>query len=447
MEQTTANDSVQKVSLTSKFSYGLSNTGAALVFTVVTTYLMFYYTDVIKLNLAAVGTLFLVVRIIDIFSGPIYGILIDRTTTKWGKVRPWWLWMALPFGLTAVFTFSIGFFPASMHLALAYVSYILFSFCYAGVTAPVGAILPSLSNDVEQRTAANTFQNVGGQIGGLVAGLIFLPLVQMLGKGNSQNGFFITVLILAVLGVVFVLLAFAGVREQVTPESQVKVPVKDALKAMLPNFPWWIIAILNTIIFIGVVSKISTMVYFYKYALNNEALSSIANGVNSAAMVIGMISVAFFAKKFKIKRIVIVGLVIAAVGQLLVLFSASVHSAALSFIGVGIGSAGLGGAQSLVYILLAETVDEGEYISGVRAQGFLTSMGATGANLGAGLAGVLVPAILAQFHFVPNVAQSVSGLMGINVCFIWLPIAIYVVCIILVSMYRTTYDKQVVKGE
>ncbi|WP_394879219.1 MFS transporter [Levilactobacillus brevis] len=109
----------QKLSLLNKLAYGCSDMGNNIVFVVVTTYLMFYYTDILKLNLASVGLLFLIVRIADIFAGPVVGILVDRTTSKFGKARPWFLWMSIPYGLAAILTFSIGYFPSTMHLFLA----------------------------------------------------------------------------------------------------------------------------------------------------------------------------------------------------------------------------------------------------------------------------------------------------------------------------------------
>lgn len=94
-----------QVSLKERISYGLGDTASNLVFTIVTTYLMFFYTDVYGLNVAAVGTLFLVARMIDALDGPIFGVLIDRTSTKWGKSRPYFLWLSIPFGVVAILTF------------------------------------------------------------------------------------------------------------------------------------------------------------------------------------------------------------------------------------------------------------------------------------------------------------------------------------------------------
>jgi len=435
----------QGLSLLNKLAYGCSDMGNNIVFVVVTTYLMFYYTDILKLNLASVGLLFLIVRVADIFAGPIVGILVDRTTSKFGKARPWFLWMSVPYGLATILTFSIGYFPTTSHLTLAYLSYILFSFCMAGVNVPITAILPSLTTNQEERTSANAFRSVGGQIGGLIAGLVFLPLVSKVGSGINQNGFLIAIIIFAVISVLLFLTTFMGVREQNVESDKkdvVTVSVKDGLKAMLPNLPWWILMIVNTIIFIGVVCKGSTMVYFFKYTMNNANLSSIANGVNSGAMIVGMMLIPSLVKHFKGKTVVILGLLVSILGQLILYAATPSNSVPIALAGIAIGSFGLGGAQSLMYVLFADTVDYGEYLSGIRAQGLLTSVGAAGTNLGAGLAGVLTSNVLLHFHFVANVTQTATSLTGIAICFIWAPIIIFAICILLMTFYHINYSKK-----
>ena len=135
----------QKLTVANKVAYGMSDFGNNLVFVAATNYLMFYYTDVASISLAATGILFLVVRIFDAFAGPIFGILVDKTQTRFGKVRPWFLWMAVPYAVSAVLLFSIAFFPVNARLPLAYATYAIFTICFAGLGTAINAILPSLS--------------------------------------------------------------------------------------------------------------------------------------------------------------------------------------------------------------------------------------------------------------------------------------------------------------
>ncbi|MGX7040664.1 glycoside-pentoside-hexuronide (GPH):cation symporter [Leuconostoc lactis] len=403
----------QKLTVANKVAYGMSDFGNNLVFVAATNYLMFYYTDVASISLAATCILFLVVRIFDAFAGPIFGILVDKTQTRFGKVRPWFLWMAVPYAVSAVLLFSIAFFPVNARLPLAYATYAIFTICFAGLGTAINAILPSLSGDANERASANMFRNVLGQFGGLISGLAILPLVSLFGGLNSPKGFTIAMGIFAVILVMAEVFTFTNVRENVTPAQEKPVPLHDSIKALLPNGPWWTIIITNIIIFIGVVVKNSSTVYFFKYVLHNEGMSAIANLLSALAMIVGAITIPFLIRHFQMRTVVVGNLGIAIIGQG-VLYVA---------------------AQSLMFVMTAETVDYGEWRFGVRAQGLLTSVSAIGASIGAGLAGVINSDILAHFHFVPNMTQTASGIMGINVCFVYGPAIIDAICIISIMFY------------
>ena len=403
----------QKLTVANKVAYGMSDFGNNLVFVAATNYLMFYYTDVASISLAATGILFLVVRIFDAFAGPIFGILVDKTQTRFGKVRPWFLWMAVPYAVSAVLLFSIAFFPVNARLPLAYATYAIFTICFAGLGTAINAILPSLSGDANERASANMFRNVLGQFGGLISGLAILPLVSLFGGLNSPKGFTIAMGIFAVILVMAEVFTFTNVRENVTPAQEKPVPLHDSIKALLPNGPWWTSIITNIIIFIGVVVKNSSTVYFFKYVLHNEGMSAIANLLSALAMIVGAITIPFLIRHFQMRTVVVGNLGIAIIGQG-VLYVA---------------------AQSLMFVMTAETVDYGEWRFGVRAQGLLTSVSAIGASIGAGLAGVINSDILAHFHFVPNMTQTASGIMGINVCFVYGPAIIDAICIISIMFY------------
>ena len=178
-----------QVSWKGRISYGLGDTASNLVFQMITMYLMFFYTDVYGLNVAAVGTLFLVARIIDAFDSPIIGVLIDRTNTKWGKSRPYFLWLAVPFAVVAVMTFMTPDFGDTGKLVYAYVTYITLGILYTAINLPLTSLLPSMTSNSQERTVVNSVRMIFGQLGGLVVSIGALPLVAALGKGNQQQGF------------------------------------------------------------------------------------------------------------------------------------------------------------------------------------------------------------------------------------------------------------------
>ena len=164
-------------------------------------------------------------------------------------------------------------------------------------------------------------------------------------------------------------------------------------------------------------------------------MSAIANSLSALAMIIGAITIPFLIKRFQMRTVVIGNLGIAIIGQGVLLLAARQATIGVALVGVAVSAFGLGAAQSLMFMMTAETVDFGEWRFGVRAQGLLTSVSAIGASIGAGLAGVINSEILARFHFVPNVTQTASGIMGINVCFVYGPAIIDAICIISIMFY------------
>ena len=225
------------------------------------------------------------VRVLDAVAGPVVGALIDKTHTKWGKVRPWFLWFGAPFAIIGVMAFSVPNFGGVTKMIYVYVTYIMMNFLAVTVTTPCTALLPNLTTNAQERVNANAFRNVGGQIGVIASGMLTLPLVNLIGGGNQQLGFTVTMIIYGVICVGLLLLTFANTRERVFTPKEKEPPFIKSFAAMLHNGPWWILVTLNLVMFIGVVTKASSIVYFFKYNVGNETLSSLANGINSAGMI------------------------------------------------------------------------------------------------------------------------------------------------------------------
>lgn len=424
-----------KLSLKEKLSYGASDCAYNLVFNVVTTYMMFYYTDVAGISLLSVGTLFLVVRVLDAVAGPVVGALIDKTHTKWGKVRPWFLWFGAPFAIIGVMAFSVPNFGGVTKMIYVYVTYIMMNFLAVTVTTPCTALLPNLTTNTQERVNANAFRNVGGQIGVIASGMLTLPLVNLIGGGNQQLGFTVTMIIYAAICVGLLLLTFANTRERVFTPKEQEPPFAKSFVAMLHNGPWWILVILNLVMFIGVVTKASSIVYFFKYNVGNETLSSLANGINSAGMIAGMILAPFFAKKMKNRNIAIMFFGFGIVGLLGLYIGAKIMSIPLIFMSMAI-SALFQTGQSMGFVMLADVVDYGEWKTGVRSQGLITSCAAIGVTCGAGIAGWLSSFVLEINGFVPNQEQAAQALNAININFVWIPIACCAIGTVLMLLYK-----------
>ncbi|MEC0090553.1 glycoside-pentoside-hexuronide (GPH):cation symporter [Paenibacillus macquariensis] len=418
-----------------RISYGLGDTASNLIFQTVTMYLMFYYTDVFGLNIAAVGTLFLVARIIDAFDGPIFGVLIDRTTSKWGKSRPWFLWLSFPFAIIAILAFLSPDFGDTGKLAYAYLTYILLNVLYAGINVPLSSILPSLSSDSQERTVVASIRMILAQVGALFVSIATLPLVEALGNGDQKKGFMLTMMIYAVVALVLFLITFKNVRERVQVNGNRPVPFKEGIKAIKGNTPWWILLATGLFVFIGVTAKGPATIYFFKYNLGREDLIPLVNGLG-IIMLLAIVFVPFLSKKLGKRNTMLTGMVIGMVGQLITYLGAQMMSIPTVLTGVIIGNFGGGIAFGLMFAMIADTIDYGEWKSGVRAPGLLSAASTVGAKFGMGLGGAIAAWVLSIGNYVPNQKQGPSALLAIEFNFIWLTLISNAIVLVLLMFYK-----------
>ncbi|MFW5433495.1 glycoside-pentoside-hexuronide (GPH):cation symporter [Paenibacillus apiarius] len=436
-----------QVSWKERISYGLGDTASNLVFQMITMYLMFFYTDVYGLNVAAVGTLFLVARVIDAFDSPIIGVLIDRTNTKWGKSRPYFLWLALPFAIVAVLTFMTPDFGGTGKLVYAYVTYILLGILYAAINLPLTSLLPSMTSNSQERTVVNSVRMIFGQLGGLVVSIGALPLVAAFGKGNQQQGFMWTMSLFAAIAVVFFFTTFANTRERVqTADGNQAVPFRQSVKALKGNVPWWLLLVINVFVWVAMTGKGQSTVFFLKYNLGREDLVPLVNGLN-VLMLVGIALMPLLTKRIGKRNTALLGMVLGALGQLIAYGAAVMSSIPVLLGAVIIGNVGIGFAAGLLFAMLADTVDYGEWKSGVRAQGLLTAASSFGVKFGMGIGGALAAWVLAIGQYVPNQEQAASGLAAIQFNFVWMPFICFVICAVLFLFYKLDHVEQQMIGE
>lgn len=145
-----------------KISYSLTDTAGNLLYCVISSYLLYFYTDVFGLSIGIAGTLLFITRFIDAIDAPIWGILIDRTKSKYGQSRPYFLWLAIPFAVFMVLTFTTPNWSESGKIAYAAITYIIAGILYTGISTPITSILPNLSTNSNERVVLNSFRMVGG---------------------------------------------------------------------------------------------------------------------------------------------------------------------------------------------------------------------------------------------------------------------------------------------
>lgn len=176
---------MKKLSFLEKAGYGLGDAASNFFFQVSIFYLAFFYTDIFGISPAAMGTMFLVVRIFDTVNDPLMGVIADRTNTRWGKFRPWMLWGSLPFGLIFIAMFSTPDLGPAGKLVYAYITYTAMLMVYTVTNVPYSALMGVMTPDPQERTRISTFRFAGAFGAGLLVQYATLNLVAIFSGGTD----------------------------------------------------------------------------------------------------------------------------------------------------------------------------------------------------------------------------------------------------------------------
>lgn len=425
-------------SLGSRLSYSLTDGCGNLLYCIIGSFLLYFYTDVFGLSVAVTGTLLLATRLLDAVDAPVWGVIVDHTKTKYGQSRPYFLWLCVPFAVFMWLTFTTPDLSGTAKIAYAAVTYIFAGIIYTGIQTAITSILPNLTRDPGERVVLNTFRMVGGNVGAFICMTFTLPLVAFFGSGNDQRGFSMTLALFGILAVVLFLIAFRNLRE-VNVENIKRIPVKDSLKAIRGNWPWMILVTANLIFWIALTIRQSTVVYYCQYYLGDKSLSAVVNGF-MIIQVLGMISIPFLVRHSSKYMTMIIGFLLAICGHIGMYFAGAAMDMLIPF--WCLSCIGQGIACSMPFAMLSDTVDYGEWKNGIRASGFLTAIGSAFCiKAGSGLGGFIPAMVMDFFDYVPNAVQSPEALMGIQFVFIWLPALIFALGIIPMMFYRS-YERR-----
>lgn len=427
-----------KLSLKRILAFASTDTAGNLLYCTLTSYIMYFYTDVFGISVAATGMILLVARFVDALDAPIWGIVIDHTRTRWGQSRPYWLWLSIPFGVAVFLAFLVPDISTSAKTIYALVTYILAGVIYTGISASMSSALPNLTYDSDERVTLNSWRSNGGMIGYLITASLTLPLVSFFGNGDDKLGFSVTVGVFAVVAILLLLFAFTGTKEIGTAEKAKSISIRESFRAIKGNWPWIILVIAFIFYWLGNTARASTVIYYSEYNLGHKNWASILNGL----VVVQMVSITllpFIVKRFIKSHTQIIGFSLAAIGQVIIGFAGSDLS--MIIIGWTVSSLGTGIAVTLPFAMLSDTVDYGQWKNGIRASGFLTAVGISFCiKLGSGLGSFIPSVILDAAGYEANVTQTAQSLAAIKFCFTWLP-AIFFAIGALIMMKYVKYEK------
>ena len=452
-----------KIRLSEKIGYGLGDMSSSMFWKLFGAYLMIFYTDVFGISAAVVGTMFAVTRVWDSFFDPVVGAVADRTSSRWGRFRPYLLFLAVPFGIIGILTFLTPPFGQTGKIVYAFITYALMMMVYSAINVPYASLLGVMSPDPADRNTLATYRMTFAYLGSFLALLLFMPLVNAFGGGNSggpmlgwltapQAGWLMAAGVIAVVCVLLFLGCFALTKERVRPVRQGKTSLKTDLRDLLHNRPWWILlgAGVASLVFNSI--RDGATVYYFKYYVDETAVGSISFlglpfvlsglylAVGQAANILGVILAAPVSNRIGKRRTFMTAMAVASVLSI-AFFWLGKDQLVPIFILQALISVCAGSIFPLLWSMYADCADYSELQTGNRATGLIFSSSSMSQKFGWAFGTAITGWMLAQFGFQANAVQSAETLQGIRMFLSLLPAAGAFLSLVFIYFYPLSEQK------
>ncbi|MCK6601621.1 MAG: MFS transporter [Bacteroidetes bacterium] len=433
----------QPLSLKEKIGYGFGDAASSMFWKLFSMYLMFFYTDIFGIDAAIVGTMFLVTRIWDAAFDPVVGVIADRTASRYGKFRPYILWVAVPFGIAGVLTFSTPDLDVSGKIIYAYVTYSIMMMIYSLINVPYASLLGVMTADGRERTTLSSFRMVFAFLGSIIALALVDPLVKFFSETVQLSipaAWQFTAAFFAALAVAFFWLNFAWTKERVQPIREEKPALKDDIRDLLGNWPWWILlgSGISALIFNSI--RDGAAIYYFKYYVGDQSQVSLYFVLGQAFNIVGIVFVTPIAHKIG-KKMTYMG----AMAVATVLSIAFYWMDKSNLIGIlvmqSLISVCAGSIFPLLWSMYADIADYSEWKTGRRATGLIFSSSSMSQKFGWTLGGALTGWLLAWFGFQANAVQSAEAQDGIKLMLSFFPAVGTVLSVIFILIYPLSEKK------
>ena len=414
-----------KLTFKEKYSYGIGALGKDLAYAIVSTYLMFYFTDVIGLNPAFVGTLFLVARLWDTINDPMMGMIVDNTRGKWGKFRPWIFIGTVLNAVVLIFLFRKPNLEGSALYAYFSIMYILWGMTYTIMDIPYWSMIPALSRNKEEREEISVIPRIFASTAWLIIGAFGLKLVEVLGGGNAIEGYRVFAFSISIIFVIASLITCVNVKERTeVPKNVEKVTFKQTLNIIRQNDQ--LVVFIGIVLAMNLIMQISggTAIYYFTYVTGNEGLFSIYTAFSGLAEIGGLMLFPILTKKIGRESVFKFGSILPIIGFILLLVSGymapqNIIYIAASGIILKLGSGLLLGSTT---VMLADVVDYGQFKIGTRNESIVFSVQTLLVKCASAVSGWLVGVGLSMVGYVAGAEQTASTILGIRFLMIGVPI-------------------------
>ncbi|MBN2370222.1 MAG: MFS transporter [Vicinamibacteria bacterium] len=410
-----------KIKIAEKIGYAVGDTASCLYFQTMQMFLMYFYTDTFGISAAAVGTMLLVTRIWDTANDPLMGMIADRTSTRFGKFRPWILWMIAPYAIVGVLTFVTPNLSLAGKLIYAYITYALLTMAYTAINIPYGALLGVMTANGDERTQLSSFRFLGAFSGNLIVQGTLILLVEKLGRGNDQLGYPLAIGVFALVASGLWFFTFSSTKERIQPPRNQKTSVSRDLNDLLHNRPWLVLCLMGVLTLVWVSLRNGAMMYYFDYYVGDRSKAAIFMVAGTICSLIGVSLTTFVTRALGGKKKAFIILSAANAALTAVFFIARPTDFVLMYASHLVGSLSSGPLMPLTWSMYADTADYGEWKFGRRATGLVFSAATFSQKMGWTIGGAAAGWVLAFFQYQPNMPQTEFTLVGIRLMMSILP--------------------------
>lgn len=428
-------NSSTKISIKEKIGYGLGDTASNFYFQMFINFLLFFYTDIFGIPAAAAGTMFLITRIWDAVNDPMMGAIADRTNSRWGKFRPYLIWIVVPIGIFGVLTFTTPNLNVTGKLIYAYVTYTFVMMAYTAINIPYSALMGVISPNSLERTSLSSYRFILAFVGAFIVQGLTLKMVEFFGKGNQAQGFQMAMVVYGILAGILFVVTFLTTRERVTVPDEQQTSLKKDLRDLVNNRPWMVLFFMGIFSLTYVIIRSGTIMYYFKYYLEKESLAPRFMVLGTLGVIAGVACTEFLTKRLgKIKLYKIVMTISSLLtfafyflpkDQIILIFALNILIATI-----------MAPQAPLIWAMYADTADYSEWKNHRRATGLVFSAATFSQKLGIAIGGALAGWLLAWFGFAPNVAQTPGALTGIRLMMSIIPAVTGLLAVVAVFFYE-----------
>ncbi|CUX35348.1 MFS transporter [Clostridium sp. C105KSO13] len=432
------------ISTGERVSFGLGDFALNGTFTLVSSYLLYYYTDGAKISLSTAGVILLLGRAADALTSIWAGVMVDKVQTKMGRCRPFLLAGIVPMMLLMCMLFYMPDFSETQKLIYGCISYILFSCFYAFLNVPYSTMLSVVTDKAEERISFNIYKNFGGNAGAVFVTLLTFSILGIMGT-DDNSGYLKTAGFYAVFFLLSMMICIRYTKERICEISNTVNNWKDSAMAAAGNKSWLMFIGIQCLGMLYMIIHNQGTFYYTKYYLEKEYLNTILLTMTPLTCIFCAFILPAFAKKIKVRNILTAGhfIVLLSLGGTV----AAGKNTAVVIVFAFFTSLGWSIATGMIFVMLSQLIDRTEKQSNKRPQGLMTSVMTFLMKMGVAMAGYAAPAVLKAGGYAADTKAEAGALLAIQSNFIYIPAAISIIVIIMSIGYSRMEKREEVYWE